>query len=233
MNLSNWSLLRSKDRSMRSVFDGLLSGLRPDIICDVGSYDGNEAARFAQIVPSADIFAFEGSPINIERYIRSRPELARVVKENVAVSDVDGEVTFHIVEADGGADWREGANSLNERTDGIASRPITVPSVRLDSYFATQVRDGKTFGLWIDVEGALDRVLEGARNVLGRTLILRTEIESTQYWKDQKLSGEITKQISDAGFILLGDTHTEETGGQSDVLFLNRSWLELTTRVMV
>lgn len=181
MNLSNWSLLRSKDRSMRNVFDGLLSGLRPDIICDVGSYNGNEAARFAQLVPREDIVAFEGSPINMERYIRGRPELARVVKENVAVSDVDGEVTFHIVEPGAEeADWREGANSLNERTDGIASRPITVPSVRLDSYFATQVRDGKTFGLWIDVEGALDRVLAGARDVLGRTLILRTEVESTQ-----------------------------------------------------
>ncbi len=79
----------------------------------------------------------------------------------------------------------------------------------------------------------LDRVLEGARNVLGRTLILRAEVETTPYWKDQKLSDEITKQIADAGFILLGDTRTEETGGQSDVLFLNRNWLELTTRAKV
>lgn len=228
MSSSEWDELTRRDSLMRDVFDSLLVALKPKIVCDIGSYNGDEAARFRRLLPEAHIFAFEGSIDNVERFMRPRADLRYVNIENLAVSDQDGEVVFHILEANPeGIDWRRMANSLKARTDGHASREVTVKSVALDSYFSAEICAEDTFALWIDVEGALDRVLAGASGLLQRTVVIKVEVERAEFWKDQKLADDIISLLEDRNFIFLGDTFLEGASLQSDALFVNANWLKM------
>lgn len=226
-----WSRLNIRDEAMRSAFDALLMSMKPSIVCDVGSYNGDEAARFRRLLPEAYVFAFEGSESNIERFMKPRDDLRHVEIRRLALSDEDGETTFYIMDAEpDGIDWRWMANSLNPRTDGHQSTPVTVPCARLDTVFADEIVKGHTFALWIDVEGALDRVLAGAEKLLTRTVALKAEVEHSAFWKDQKLAHDIVGRIEAQGFIFMGDTHVPDASAQSDVMFVNRNWLDLVTR---
>jgi len=223
-----WLTLRRKDGLMRDVFDGLLSALRPDVISDVGCFNGDESARFRRLAPDARIVAFEANKKNISDFISNRDDLTNVTVENLAVCEFDGEVTFNVLEAESRAsDWRRAASSLYLRADGIPYVAETVKSVRLDSYFADAIEAGDTFVLWIDVEGALERVLSGAPKTLERTLLVRAEVERVEFWLGQKMAHEVLSFFESAGFMLLADSWTSGVFDQSDVLLLNKNWLDL------
>jgi FkbM family methyltransferase len=220
--------LRDKDAIMREVFYGFVKATRPDIICDVGCFSGEDAIRFSAIAPESRLYAFEANSDNIVRYINNRPGLERVTIEYAAVCEVDGEVSFHVLEATGGAeDWRRAASSLNNRANNVPSVSVIVPSVRLDTYFKNEIDTDSTFILWIDVEGALDRVFAGAEKVLSQTILFRAEVERQEFWIGQKLAKEIISMAEDMGFVLLCDSWTPEEHAQSDVLMVNRNWLDL------
>lgn len=228
MSRDPWTVLSSKDETMRKVLDGIAIATRPDVICDIGCFNGDEIARFRKIVPTANCHAFEANVRNINNYINKRDDMSGVVVNNVAVADYDGTISFNVLHAEGEQeDWRRAAGSLNERTDGIDGRKIVVPCTRLDSHFEAQLAANSTFLLWIDVEGALDKVIAGGPRVLARTIALRAEVERHQFWQNQKLAAETILMIENLGFKLLGDSYTNDAFEQSDVLFLNKNWLGL------
>jgi FkbM family methyltransferase len=222
-----WATLRRKDAIMREMFDGMIVALRPDIICDIGCFNGDESARFQRLAPTANIYAFEANRRNIDEFIVNRTDMSHVKLEYAAVCDVDGEVTFNVLEAEAKAgDWRRAAGSLRVRSDDTPYKSVTVPAITLDTYFADAIARGDTFVLWIDVEGALERVFAGARRTLQRTLFIRAEVERKEFWRDQKTADDLMAIAGEAGFIALADSWTPEAFEQSDILFINKSWLE-------
>jgi FkbM family methyltransferase len=224
-----WDILRRKDYTMREVFDGILRATCPDIICDIGSCDGDESAHFKKVSPGSRIVAFEANRQNIDNFLAHRPDLDGVIVENAAVCDIDGEIEFHVLRVDRAEElWRRAAGSISMRNDDIPYTLVNTRSVRLDTYFRHDLLDNRTFALWIDVEGALDRVLAGARDVLSRTILIRAEVERKQFWQDQKLVDDITSTMQRAGFMTLADSWTPEASEQSDILLLNQNWLELS-----
>jgi hypothetical protein len=78
--------------------------------------------------------------------------------------------------------------------------------------------------LWLDVEGALKRVLDGASNTLSRTSILFCELESSPVWKDQSLSPEIVANLAKVGlFPIARDC---QKWFQHNVIFIKSDMLE-------
>lgn len=61
--------------------------------------------------------------------------------------------------------------------------------------------DGRSFFLWVDVEGAAERVLTGALQVLRRTLALFVECENFRFWRDGSTPGGIASLLFQAGFV--------------------------------
>ena len=231
MTRDAWSFLRKKDQIQSKILDGIAVATAPDVIADVGCFNGDEISRFRAICPDSHCYAFEANKRNIERYISVRPDIAGVTVNNLAVADCDGEIEFNVLHADGEQeDWRRAAGSLNKRTDGVGGQSIRVACTRLDTYFAQQLLDNCTFLLWIDVEGALDRVIAGAPKVLSRTIALRAEVERHKFWEGQRLADDILAQFDAAGFMLLADSYTSDAFAQSDVILLNKNWLNLAAR---
>jgi FkbM family methyltransferase len=221
-----WGDFRRKDESLRRMFDALITGLQPDILCDIGCFNGDETARFLRLIEGGRVVAFEADANNYRNLIMPRPDVAGAVIENVAVADSDGTATFHpLANETDPVNWKRAAGSLRKRTDGIDSGSVTIPACRLDSYFNNDL--DKTFMLWIDVEGALDRVLAGGKKVLRRTYALRCEVERDRFWEGQKLAEDFVAHFEEHGFILLGDTYSPDAHPQSDVLFLHRDWLAM------
>ena len=230
MSRDPWLLFRKKDEVLRKALDGIALATSPDVIADVGCFNGNEIARFHALCPQAACHAFEANEHNIASYISPRADVAGITINYLAVADYDGEIEFNIVEPEGGEeDWRRGAGSLNKRTDDLATTTVKVPCTRLDTYFQHEILENRTFLLWIDVEGALDRVIAGAEQVLKRTIVLRAELERHAFWQDQKLANEILDRFRSLGFIALGDTYTPDAWQQSDVILLNQNWLGLAS----
>lgn len=218
--------MAGRDDLLRELFDNLCLAWKPSIVCDIGAFNGDESFRFAHLLPGSLILAFEGSPTNFRQFYIDNDRFSRVPNFRAvhrAIADHDGEISFNILDAGEAADWRRAANSLLPRTDGEASKVVTVPCATLASSLGLNVIEKNTFALWIDVEGALDKVLLGAEPVLRRTLFLRAEVEWKELWSGQKLAPELKQMISSYGFDLVGDSYIPDGFDQSDVLFINRN----------
>lgn len=227
-----FSKMSAREEYLRFMFDRLMLAFKPNTLCDVGAFNGAETFRFATLMPEADIFAFEASDLNFNQFWFGNELLkqhANVTITNQAVTNYTGTVDFYVLNTeDTTPDWCRGANSLVEtRADGLSSRKITVPCTTLDDFFNSRAIDDRTFMLWIDVEGALDRVLSGATHVLERTIGIRMEVEWKELWANQKLAPELKSMIEAHGFFVIGDTYLPNGYDQSDVLLLRKDVLNL------
>jgi FkbM family methyltransferase len=149
-------------------FYALLAAHRPAAICDVGSFDGQQALRCKRICPHAKVIAFEANPPNCER-VRENVGRAEVVVEHLAASDQAGSAGFHSVEAE---PWQ--SSLLDHRGDQVVAT-TPVEAVRLDEYLADT--EGPVV-LWIDVEGAAMQVLEGAAGIRESIVAIHVELET-------------------------------------------------------
>lgn len=223
--------MSGRDALLRDVFDNLCKLYSPSYICDIGAFNGDESYRFAQLIPDSTVVAFEGSPRNYQQFYVESSRFANLPNFRInhcAVTDYTGEITFNVLDAGDEGDWRRAANSIMARTDGVQASAVTVPCATLDACFGANIICRNTFALWIDVEGALDKVLLGAQNILKRTLFLRAEVEWKEFWQGQTLAPELKKMIASYGFELLADSHLPNAYDQSDVLFINQNIAELT-----
>ena len=139
--------------------------LRPgDVFVDVGANKGDFSLLAARLMHDRGrVLCFEPEPANvgwIERSVaRNRYESIEVLP--IALADAEGTATLHLGEKSG---W----HSLL-RTDGVAvTGSIDVPTRRLDDVLAERGIE-RVDAVKIDVEGAEDRVLDGAERTLRGT----------------------------------------------------------------
>jgi FkbM family methyltransferase len=140
-----------------------------DCMVDVGANVGTLALTAAGRVGQAGIvYAFEGHP-RVYRYLQENVALngfANVRAFNLAIGDVDGTTQFSDLRSDD-------QNSIVRRGEGI-----TVPMRPLD---ALGIIEPVIHLLKIDVEGYERFVLEGARELLARTLTVYFESWDTHF----------------------------------------------------
>jgi len=228
----SWARLQQREERLRILYDALLGAFAPDIVCEVGAFNGDETLRFHGLSPQSQFYLFEANQRNVSQFLLGNPALAdhpQTTIEHVAVSDEPGELQFHVLEADNVAsDWRRAASSMLKRNDGLPSVAQTVKAITLDSYFEQQLQAGDaSFALWIDVEGVLDKVLNGARRVLERTVLLRAEVEWKEVWQGQTLGQDSKDMLEQLGFCLVGDSFTPDSADQSDVVYIRKDALNL------
>jgi FkbM family methyltransferase len=208
-----------------NLFASACALLRPDIICEIGSYDAREARTLAVACPDSTVIAFEANPENFFKYCLSRDVLAsRLSVQHLAISDSDGlgeilippppeDATDHV------KTLMQGMGSMLRRPDYPDSRSLSVPKRRLDNFFGPRAESNK-FALWVDVEGHTASVLDGAAKVLANTVLVKLELETFPYWEGQALAPDMTSFMENAGFELL--VTSDPSVLQFDALFLRR-----------
>ena len=65
----------------------------PEVIFDIGSYDGTDSIRFIKECEKAIVYAFEPSPVNFKNMRTDKYD--RIKKVNCAVSDTVGNGVFY------------------------------------------------------------------------------------------------------------------------------------------
>ncbi len=193
---------RSRD-DLQGLFADLQAVIQPQFTVEIGAF----TATFSQLMAGMGItaHAFEANPYNYEKFRARIAASAPAVRyHHLALSDRDGEVSFHVKDTKGGQTIRKeaGNNSLLQRNDAsYGYETVSVPATRLDSFLAANGLNQGEFSAWIDVEGALHQVTGGFGSALEHCLSLIVEVEETAYWKDQMLVGDAMRYFGAQGLV--------------------------------
>jgi FkbM family methyltransferase len=210
--------------NLNEVFFKLITEVSPcDLFIEAGAFDGTTSLLVQKAMPRAQVYAFEANPYNYAKF-KSSFENNAVNYMHLAVSNQTGNTTFKVQKEREGVSIPQikGNNSILARTDHTVSyENVTVPCVRLDDYFAGKYDSNNCIGMWIDLEGFAYQALSGAKNLLDCVSVLKVEVESYQYWKEQKLDQDVCEFLTIQGFIpILRDFEYQQ---QYNILFCKPS----------
>lgn len=185
-------------RLLKDLLDQVIHHERPGTIVEIGAFEADFSRRMTQSFPGARVIAFEANPIVHANFW---PELsgANVDYRHAAIGARNGEATIHVPTRICGNDMPalSRMGSLNELSvPNSEMDTLTVPIRRLDDELGDM--DGAA-ALWIDVEGAVPDVLDGAETTLRRTQIVLCELESIGMWKGQTLADSLVERFRTAG----------------------------------
>ena len=195
-----------------------------NLVCDVGSFDGAHALRFAR--PDTRVVALEASPMNAQSLAsNSAIAAAEIDVFHVAAWSDDGDVTFNVIDPKSGIahGWYEKISSIRSRLDpSFDSHQVTVKAVRLDSFVADMNHSTpSSIALWIDVEGAGYDVLEGISGIRDAVSVIHIEVETTQFWEGQSLWVDILALMKEFGFSAVARSRG---GQQFNAIFVNTAF---------
>jgi len=182
--------------ALRTAFLHLVDILKPDVVCDVGAFDGSLSLAVRDKAPGCEIVAFEANPETHARHVASL-RARGIDYRNLAVSDCEGQTTIHSPRGQPG-----GKSSLLLRNEDVAYDEHQVETQTLDSIFRDRLSaKDRSFFLWIDVEGAAERVIAGASGVLAQTLAVFVECETFPFWQEGGSAGGVAGTLLKAGFV--------------------------------
>lgn len=177
----------------RAVLERFLADLEPDdVVYDVGANVGTYTCFAQQVVGDGRVHAFEPHPGNASRLadnVRETGDRGVTQIHRVAVSDDSGTISLAV----GGGVTGKGTHNVL----GNGESSIPVDAERLDEYVE---RNGlrRPDVLKIDVEGAEDRVLDGAEEALKHARVVYVEVHPQH---GVSLDG-VEKRLEDAGFAI-------------------------------
>lgn len=169
----------------------------PSVIIDAGSRDLGQSIEFSNEFPTAQIYAFEPNPHQYKICVENAKHYRNIKVLPFALSDVDGEATFHVTPSN------IGVSSLLEPTDvpwGENSfYTITVKTVRLDRVL-TELGISKIDILWMDIQGGELAALRGCGNFIKNTDFIQCEATEFAYYKQHPLRPELEKFLQENGY---------------------------------
>jgi FkbM family methyltransferase len=188
---------------LEDTFELIIDIIRPHVICEIGAYEADFSLRMKQKYGHSRVVAYEGNP-RVYEHFQEKIRANGVDYIHVAIDASSGEVEFSIPEIIAGKDMpfacRMGS-LLEVQLRDSSTLQVKVPSCRLDD--ALNIDAGQDCILWIDVEGAVERVLEGGAETLKACKVIFCELERSPVWKDQSLDNAIISRLSEQGFRLI------------------------------
>jgi FkbM family methyltransferase len=176
------------------------------VIFDVGAQNGDTTVKYAELFPTAKIYAFEPSPSNFQDAALKLCDVSgRVHLSKCAISDRIGEIKFHLNSHSGTHSilpigdvqyWREPASNVDV---------ISVPCRTVDSIVEEERLDQIDI-LKMDIQGGELAALKGARKSLeaGRINIIVAEVEFQPLYSEQPLFWEIGQYLANVGYHFFG-----------------------------
>lgn len=194
---------------------------RPATILEIGAHRAEFSVACRRLLPEARIIALEANPV-VHRANAARLAALGVDYLNLAAAAGEAIVRLHVpVRAETGLTIPSMGSLLPQAT--MPSTEHEVQAVALGPWLG-EVAHEPSF-LWIDVEGAVGGVLEGAGAVLDAALGLYVEVERTERWPGQWLDADVIRRLAGHGLVpVLRDV--QKRGWQYNLLFLRESLLD-------
>jgi FkbM family methyltransferase len=217
---------RSTTALMALYFD-LLMEIRPTVTVEIGAFDASFSLEMKRRLPEVHAVAFEANPYNFAVCNAGALE-ASVEYLHMAVADVDGAITFNVIAGQGDQRFPQvkGNDSLLQRNvANVEYEQVTVPATTANRFFSQPRFLDSRFSMWIDVEGAAGKVLQGATEVFDRTQSLLIEVEEMQFWTDQWLCRQVDAFLERHGFVPVARDF--EYDYQYNVLYVKQPVMDL------
>ncbi|WP_120499830.1 FkbM family methyltransferase [Roseovarius sp. EL26] len=214
-------------------FFNILVAYPSNVLLELGAHRAMTSRLFRRGRPDRTAIAIEANPFNFEKY-RANVERNGTIYKNLAVTDQTGPV--ELILSDGDMDRKRGhtktTNSILKKKSYHATKNVTVQGVTFDDLIDDlRARDEipelkkERPSLWIDVEGALSMVLDGAINKLPECLMVFAEVEKESLFEGQVTIDKIIPQFSKLGFFpFLKDC--EYHPKQYNIIFLNEKFFK-------
>jgi FkbM family methyltransferase len=194
----------------------------PNIIFDIGCYDGGDSIRFIKSYPGVNVFSFEASPLRWGGLI----DTAKKYNFNVickAVGQIDGMCKFYDSLID---DERVDAQgSMFQHTDFYKQKYprikqkkefSEIPCIRVDT-FCEENNINKIDLVHIDVEGAEINVIRGFNKILPKMVFVET-LGDEMFFGGTK-SDELNELLLSMGYFLIKDLN-------SDRLYIHKNYVD-------
>lgn len=189
---------------------------RISTIFEVGAADGRDSIAYAGLFPNADVYAFEPIPESFAKVADLAAAQPRLKPVECAMSDAPGTATFHICA------FEDASSLLKPRATGASfdayqeeMRTISVAVNTLDIFCRDHKIDHIDL-LKMDAQGAENRILRGASDLLARGAIdvIYTEIQFIESYEGAGLFGEMFDLLRKNDFYLhnLYDLHHNHRG---------------------
>ncbi len=191
---------------------GIAKHLKPEVVFEIGAHEATFSRHMREALPEARVIAFEANDRVHERFAQGLSELD-IDYRHQCVAAEPGRKIFTIPITETGRE-RSKMGSLLHHLASHDSRSCEVEAVRLDDLGLT----GASNVIWLDVEGAIGDVLDGASATLSKTLALFAELESASRWNGQLLDTDVIERLADCG--LFPVVRDFQKPGQYNALFL-------------
>ena len=218
-----------------SAFFNIVEQLDVTTCVEIGAFKAETSVRFISEAPARHALAVEASPYNFKKYKDTLTDVG-ILYHHAAVLEREGpcELQLHVTNIDVKNGYLRGNNSLLKRDARPGTRAVTVPGTTLDALVNSYVASGTLPDpevarpvLWIDAEGALNRVITGGTQTIKNSTVIFAEVETERLWNDQATFKEIVAQLNTLGFFpWLRDCEYEPE--QFNVIFVNRSLVDTT-----
>jgi FkbM family methyltransferase len=197
-------------------------------ILELGSRDAEVSVALKRAFPHARVFAFECNPPAIElcRRTIAASGLDDITLVPKAISDSNGTLDFFAIDpvktVTPHTDGNIGASSLFQANpeyphEQYHQNKISVEATTL-AQWAEEASISSVDLVWMDLQGAELKALEGMGELLKNTKILYTEVEFKPLYLGQPLFGDIDKFLRSHGFRLHGKFNRSEWFG--DVMYV-------------
>jgi len=220
---------------VKKILLKLFKKIEPIIILDVGACEGEESIRYKKIFSDASIFLFEPLPKNQDLIFQNikKYNLDNLKLVPLALSDKDGFTEFYISsghpeEMQKNLDWDFGNKSSSLLEPQIDNLPkwlkfnsvINVETSTLNSFLQKEKIKSVDF-VHMDVQGAELKVLKGAKDKISSIKSIWLEVSDIELYKNQPLTNQIEKFMSENNFHLIKSDFLGQFGDQ---FYLNKKY---------
>jgi len=205
-------------------------------VLDIGAMDGWEGTNLAKILSDARVYAFEASRQNCERCTKTymaQPYSvrSRIGLSNIALTDETGFMQFWAVDEAAAAAAKDkvnwGMGSMLKLTDPDmwpwehnAQVKVDVMGYRMDDW-CREAKVDRVDAIWMDVQGAELKVLQGAGNVLENIQAIMTEAGVEAYYEGHMLKPELDAFLQSQGFVELDSARQQAHRYEVNTIYVN------------
>lgn len=199
-------------------------------IWEIGSRDGQDAKAMLEVFPFAKVKCFEPNPDTFKMVEEvSTKSFGKIMALNIALSDSDGEITFHKIDTSSTVTtWQDG-------NPGASSMFIASPDYEVVKYYQIPIKvmshQAKTLIefqgfsipnlIWMDVQGAEKLVIQGFGQYLAHVDFIYVELSLKPLYLGQPLAIDVVRLLS-KDFYWYKNLSTGSW--QFDALFINKKY---------
>ena len=165
------------------------SNYTPQTIIDAGPRELDQSIEFLNIFPNARIIAFEPHPEHYQYCKQRASSYKNIEVYNYALCDIDGERDFWMTENNGASSIFEPIND-NKNPCGKTLNKVKVKTVTFNTILP-QLNVKKIDILWMDIQGAELKALQGCSNYINDIDFIECEASEYAYYKNHDLKNAL------------------------------------------